>query len=148
MGFSSYLLCGLHYLKREKGHVSCGAGVATGRFPDICWSSNSCGRQDRAGGAGGSGARKCWASKDTFRSGKTTHRMRGDFCRSYYLIRGVFLVAEHMFLPKETRTQAGHTDPDPLWAACVVKVRKGHEPLHPRPPARVAVKAVRIYQKA
>lgn len=55
-------------------------------------------------------------------------------------------VTEHMFLPKETRTQAGHTDPDPLWAACIVIVSKGHEALHLRPPAWVAVKAVRIYQ--
>lgn len=51
-------------------------------------------------------------------------------------------VTEHMFLPKETRTQAGHS----LWAACIVIVRKGHEALHPHPPAWVAVKAVRIYQ--
>lgn len=45
-------------------------------------------------------------------------------------------VTEHMFLPKESRTQAGHPEPDPLWAACIVTVRKGPEPLHPRPPAR------------
>lgn len=45
------------------------------------------------------GAKKCWASKDTIRSEKTTHRTRGDFCRSYYPVRDMFLETGRPFRP-------------------------------------------------